>query len=54
MAASFSPYIPLMIFMYTYPSAAMSPSICYRSLMSGGGYFECILVYSALDIGVSN
>ena len=54
MGACFSPYIPLIIFMYKYPSAAMSPSICYRSLMSGGEYFECILIYSALDIGVSN
>ena len=53
MADCFSPYIPLIILMYTYPSAAMSPSISYRSLMSGGKYSECILVYSALDMGVS-
>ena len=46
-------YTPLIISMYTYPSAAMSPSIWYWSLMSGGKYFECILVYSDLDIGVS-
>ena len=49
----FSLYISLMIFMYTYPSAALSPSIWYRSLKSGGKYFQCILIYSALDIGVS-
>ena len=53
MDACFSPYIPLMIFMYKYPSADMSPSIWYRSLMSGGKHFECILIYSDLDIGVS-
>ena len=53
LAACFSPYIPLIIFMYTYPSRTMSPSILYRSLMSGGKYFECILVYSAIDMWVS-
>ena len=42
-----------MIFMYKYPSAAMSPSIWYQFLMSGGKYFYCILIYSDLDIGVS-
>ena len=39
--------------MYIYPSAAMSHSISYRSLISGGIFFACILIYSALDIGVS-
>ena len=39
--------------MYTYPSAAMSPSISYWYLMSGGKYFEHIIICSALDIGVS-
>ena len=39
--------------MYTYPSADIIPSISYGSLMSGGKYFECILVYYAFDIGVS-
>ena len=39
--------------MYTYPSAPTSPSILYHSLMSAGKYFDCILIYSALDIGVS-
>ena len=53
MAVCFSPYIPLIILIYTYPSSYTSPSISYRSLMSGGKYFECILMYSALDIGVS-
>ena len=52
MAAYFSTYIPLAIFMYTYPSAAKSHSISYRSLISGGKYFECILIYSALYIRV--
>ena len=31
----------------------MSTSISYRSLMSVGKYFECILIYSAIDIGFS-
>ena len=31
----------------------MSPSICYWYLMSGGKYFEFILIYFVLDIGVS-
>ena len=53
MAAYFSPYIPLMIFMYKYPSAAMSPSIWYWSLISGEKYYECILLYSVLDSVVS-
>ena len=30
----------------------MSPSIWHWSLMSVGGYFKYILVYSSLDIGV--
>ena len=53
MDACFSPYIPLIVLMCTYPYADISPSISYRSLMSGGKYFECILMYSALDIEVS-
>ena len=31
----------------------MSLSIWYWSLISNGKYFECILIYSALEIGVS-
>ena len=31
----------------------MSPSIWYQSLMSGIKYFECILIYSDIDVGVS-
>ena len=53
MADCFSIYITLMIFMYTYPSAAMSPSIWYWSLISGEKYYECILLYSVLDSVVS-
>ena len=53
MAACFSPCITLMVFIYTDPSAAMSPSIWYLSLMSGGKYFKCVLIYSSLDIEVS-
>ena len=29
----------------------MRPSILHRFLMSGGKYFECIFMYSALDMG---
>ena len=39
--------------MYKYPSAAMSPSIWYWSLISGEKYYECILLYSVLDSVVS-
>ena len=53
MEACFSPYIPLIIFMYTYPSATMSPSISYWYLMYGGKYFELILMYYTLGIEVS-
>ena len=53
MDACFKPYIPLIIFMYIYPSPAMSPPILYQSLISGGKYFECIPMYSALDIWFS-
>ena len=52
MDAFFSPYNPFVAFMQTYPSAAMSPSMWYCSLISDGKYFECILIYSAIDIGV--
>ena len=53
MAACFIPYIHFIILMYKYTYTAMSSSISYRSLMSSGKYFECILMYSALEIGVS-
>ena len=32
----------------------MIPSIWYRSLIYGGEYFKCILIYYSLDIGVYN
>ena len=53
MAACFSSYIPLIIFIYTYLSAAMSTSILYRYLMSDVKYFECMLMYFAIDMRVS-
>ena len=47
------PYMPLTIFMEAHLYSAMSLSIWYSVLMSGGKYFGCILIYYALDIGVS-